>query len=571
MIRDFSIYAEDTILGYVDFKETEGNGMYSVTFSEAELAEYEKYRDDIQYHMNNIELHHQYLIQMDGYTRETIEQIFADVRQFDQDYAKVIYDDKCTTYNPYKTTMKSLLDSIKVSHVGQGVSDVDGSIFCDTATFSTQITNAGGGLLEEVYRQLQDDDAFIELMKRDINEVKPWELVALSMRFDDCIYVDSNGKYQVDNDMLSQLIDMCYERTEFREYVSQPDVTIDGYATYEMYPIMSLLAEYKNNYTDYNVSIYTDRDDKREKKIDKIIAQCYVTDVIYAVSTYYSSIKLDTVYDKDYTKLHIGIDNSSQEKMVIYVDNMYEEKRNDITIYGFSEDLSANGDKAKKEADASEVVDSAEEVLVRFTSEFFSKSTGKYVGILAEQTPVIGDIYKVYNYIKSAKSVINAYTDAEENNAEVKTIVKNDELLMAAKALNCYGSVIQYEKMVTVSHLSGNETSNIIDLALYNEYSEEPEITQEQLDSEFVALMSGECTYSECVSIDAIQTFNRASGHGGEEHPLYIYDDYIDCYLKEEYMYEHKYQATDLQLQEAAQYAAERWHEDENEIYENRK
>ena len=71
---------------------------------------------------------------------------------------------------------------------------------------------------------------------------------------------------------------------------------------------------------------------------------------------------------------------------------------------------------------------------------------------------------------------------------------RNKILLMAAKALNCYGSVIQYEKMVTVSHLSGNETSNIIDLALYNEYSEEPEITQEQLDSEFVALISGEWT-----------------------------------------------------------------------------
>ena len=147
----------------------------------------------------------------------------------------------------------------------------------------------------------------------------------------------------------------------------------------------------------------------------------------------------------------------------------------------------------------------------------------------------------------------------------------NKILLMAAKALNCYGSVIQYEKMVTVSHLSGNETSNIIDLALYNEYSEGPEITQEQLDSEFVALMSGECTYSECVSIDAIQTFNRASGHGGEEHPIKRYEEYITLFLNEKYNINFSEQATSEQLQEAAQYAAERWHEDENEIYENRK
>ena len=147
----------------------------------------------------------------------------------------------------------------------------------------------------------------------------------------------------------------------------------------------------------------------------------------------------------------------------------------------------------------------------------------------------------------------------------------NKILLMAAKALNCYGSVIQYEKMVTVSHLSGNETSNIIDLALYNEYSEGPEITQEQLDSEFVALISGECTYSECVSIDAIQTFNRASGHGGEEHPLIRYSIYTSEYLEEKYGMKYFDDATDAQLQEAAQYAANRWHEEENEIYENRK
>ena len=571
MIRDFSIYEEDTILGYVDFKETEGNGMYSVTFSEAELAEYEKYRDDIQYHMNNIELHHQYLIQMDGYTRETIERIFADVRQFDQDYAKVIYDDKCTTYNPYKTTMKSLLDSIKVSHVGQGVSDVDGSIFCDTATFSTQITNAGGGLLEEVYQQLQDDDAFIELMKRDINEVKPWELVALSMRFDDCIYVDSNGKYQVDNDMLSQLIDMCYERTEFREYVSQPDVTISGYATYEMYPIMSLLAEYKNNYTDYNVSIYTDRDDIRESRIDKIIAQCYVTDVIYAVSTYYSSIELDTVYDKNYTKLHIGIDNSSQDKMVIYVDNMYEDKRNDITIYGFSNDISAESDDAENRSDASKIVDKAEAVMVRLTTEYFSKGIGKCVGAVAKKEPVIGDIYKAYSQLKSAKAVISAYTDAEKNNVEVQKEIKSRELRMAAKTLNCYSSIIQYKNNVTISHMSSDEEENIKWLTLYNEYNKGAEITQEQLDSEFVALMSGECTYSECEAIVAVHDFDYADGHVGIEHPLSSYTGNISIYLLQNYGIDDIKMATNFQIQEAAQYAAERWHEDENKIYENRK
>ena len=42
-------------------------------------------------------------------------------------------------------------------------------------------------------------------------------------------------------------------------------------------------------------------------------------------------------------------------------------------------------------------------------------------------------------------------------------------------------------------------------------------------------------------------------------------------FLNEKYDIKFSDQASSEQLQEAAQYAAERWHEDENEIYEKRK
>ena len=61
------------------------------------------------------------------------------------------------------------------------------------------------------------------------------------------------------------------------------------------------------------------------------------------------------------------------------------------------------------------------------------------------------------------------------------------------------------------------------------------------------------------------------SGQGGEEHPIKRYEEYITLFLNEKYNINFSEQATSEQLQEAAQYAAERWHEDENEIYENRK
>ena len=65
--------------------------------------------------------------------------------------------------------------------------------------------------------------------------------------------------------------------------------------------------------------------------------------------------------------------------------------------------------------------------------------------------------------------------------------------------------------------------------------------------------------------------FGRADGHESVEHPLSNYTGYTTIYLLKNYNLNSIVQATESQIQEAAQYAAERWHEDENKIYENRK
>ena len=107
----------------------------------------------------------------------------------------------------------------------------------------------------------------------------------------------------------------------------------------------------------------------------------------------------------------------------------------------------------------------------------------------------------------------------------------------------------------------------IIDVALYNEYNED-KLTVDGLMEDYYEFCE---TGKEQEKIDKFHDFNRASGHGGEEHPLIRYPLYISEYLEEKYGMKYFDEATESQLQEAAQYAAERWHEDENEIYENRK
>ncbi len=107
----------------------------------------------------------------------------------------------------------------------------------------------------------------------------------------------------------------------------------------------------------------------------------------------------------------------------------------------------------------------------------------------------------------------------------------------------------------------------IMDVALYNEYNED-KLTVDGLIEDYYEFCA---TGKEQDGMRKFFDFDRADGHVGVEHPLSRYLIYISEYLEEKYGIKYFDDATDTQLEEAAQYAAERWHEDENEIYENRK
>ena len=107
----------------------------------------------------------------------------------------------------------------------------------------------------------------------------------------------------------------------------------------------------------------------------------------------------------------------------------------------------------------------------------------------------------------------------------------------------------------------------IMDVALYNEYNKD-KLTVDGLIEDYYEFCA---TGKEQDGMRKFFDFDRADGHVGVEHPLSRYLIYISEYLEEKYGMKYFDDATDTQLEEAAQYAAERWHEDENEIYENRK
>ena len=107
----------------------------------------------------------------------------------------------------------------------------------------------------------------------------------------------------------------------------------------------------------------------------------------------------------------------------------------------------------------------------------------------------------------------------------------------------------------------------IMDVVLYNEYNED-KLTVDGLMEDYYEFCA---TGKEQEGMRKFYDFDRADGHESVEHPLSNYTGYTTIYLLKNYNLNSIVQATESQLEEAAQYAAERWHEDENEIYENRK
>ena len=138
---------------------------------------------------------------------------------------------------------------------------------------------------------------------------------------------------------------------------------------------------------------------------------------------------------------------------------------------------------------------------------------------------------------------------------------------MYTRVLYIYGE-FEYERdKVIIKSMEVDKKSLLIDVALYNEYNED-KLTVDGLIEDYYEFCA---TGKEQDGMQKFFDFDNADGHGGMEHPLSNYTGYITMYLLKNYKLDSIVQATDTQLEEAAQYAAERWHEDENEMYEKRK
>lgn len=231
MHRDFTEEAENALLTVAYIYESGYNNNY---VTDEEL-------DDYYIYMENFDSAYDFLesINMDYldmvteciYSRDTIQSIFTDVREYDENHAKntiAVYND--TTFLPYMETMNALLDIIRVSPKGSSV-DVNqyatdmslaygdageySSIFGNTEAFIDGLSSAGQGVITSTYDKLRDPEAFAELMNKSEEDIREWEIIALSKMLDDFIIVDENGIYSLDTEGLEAFMEKAYIQTDY--------------------------------------------------------------------------------------------------------------------------------------------------------------------------------------------------------------------------------------------------------------------------------------------------------------------------------------------------------------------
>ena len=192
-----------------------------------------------------------------------------------------------------------------------------------------------------------------------------------------------------------------------------------------------------------------------------------------------------------------------------------------------------------------------------------TRTRTKYMKIGSNKRKKLIILVSIITVLLLSVKLISMYVNKIEHEKYILSLDNG----MYTRALHINGE-FEYERdKVIIKTMEVDRGELIIDVALYNEYNED-KLTVDGLMEDYYEFCE---TGKEQEKIDKFHDFNRASGHGGEEHPLIRYPLYISEYLEEKYGMKYFDEATESQLQEAAQYAAERWHEDEIEMYEKRK
>ncbi len=545
MERDFTEEVEQEMLEMLDAY----NDLETLQNTDEKWNEYVEYLDnwdDIEYAMQHIEAHKQFLIQEMAYDAEAIQSVFHDVREYDSEYPRTVEKNTVEFFTPYLESLKGLLETIRVSGAGSPYTNAEDfaimareqygkygymsgtGLFSSTNTFSGKLEDAGGGAVKACYLSIKDieGDAFQELINKPAEDIKPWEVAALSMVYDDC--VDENGNVNIYK--LQKLVNSCYVVEHNLEasvdcVIRKTNVTAA--------PVMSLLSSYRTEKSAQMSMLYGNLDTKNHYGISlsDVKADCYITDVVFSIDTYchewtdtslpgYPGDELksvqymypvDLTMDKDANKITIDFKGS----------------KDIVTIYEYTLNLS-------EEEKRSDIGKAYASMVANPENELYADIAKFAVDYSVGSIPGVGNVYSA---VSGAYGIGQNYNENLEKNEETLRRIAGKELQIAVYTTGSSGSIVQCGNRYDVRNM-GIDTGYVIQqTALYNEavargvQKGEKISGYAEVQAEFNDYVSGRKTIEECRAINALFNFQHAEKcYGRYENTelgiTYSYDDY---------------------------------------------
>lgn len=545
MERDFTEEVEQQMLEMLDTYNDMGN----LQNTDEKWNEYVEYLDnwnDIEYAMQHIEAHKQYMIQQMAYDAEAIQSVFQNVREYDGEYSKTVEKNTNDFFTPYLESLKSLLETIRVSGDGSPYTNAEdfaimvqnqyekngyvcgAGMFSSTDLFSIELEALGGGTVKACYLSIRDIDGngFQELINKPVEDIKPWEVAALSMVYDDC--VDENGN--VDISKLQKLVNRCYVVEEHTKWSANYGTTVTNVTAA---PVMSLLSSYRTEKSAQMSMLYGNLDTKNHYGISlpDVMADCYITDVVFSIDTYcheWTDTSLaGCVSDELKEAYRNPIDLTIiKDKNKITID--FKGSKDIVTIYEYTLNLSEEGTQSDIGKAYADMVSNPKNELYADTAKF---AVDYSIGII----PGFGNVYSA---VSGIYGIGQNYNENLEKNEEILKRIKGKELQIAVYTTGSSGSIVQCGNRYDVRNL-GIDTGYVIQqTALYNEaVAREVQKGEKisgymEVQAEFNDYMSGTKTLEECKAINALFNFQHAEKCYGryentEQGITYDYDHYI--------------------------------------------
>ncbi len=529
MERDFTEEVEQQMLEMLDAY----NDMETLQNTDEKWNAYVEYLDnwcDMEYAMNHIEAHKQYIIQEMMYDAETIKKIFYDVREYDAEYSKTVEENTTEFFTPYLESLNGLLQTIRVSGEGRPYTNAEdfaimvqnqyekngyvcgAGMFSSTDLFSIELEALGGGVVKSCYLSIRDieGDGFQELINKPVEDIKPWEVAALSMVYDDC--VDENGKVNIYK--LQKLVNRCYIIEHHLE--SSIDCVIRE-TNVTAAPVMSLLSSYRTEKSAQMSMLYGNLDTKNHYGISlpDVKADCYITDVVFSIDTYcheWTDTSLPGYPSDELKKVEYMYPVAlTMDKDKITID--FKGSKDIVTIYEYTLDFGEEEKQSEISTTFNDMVKNPENEVYVDTAKF---AVDQAVGFV----PVIGDIYSAASGVYG---IGQNYNENLKKNEEALKKIEGKKLQIAVYTTGCSGSMVQCGNRYDVRNL-GIDTGYVIQqVALYNECIDRDDRQEgekisgyTEVQEEFNDYVSGRRTFEECRAINALFNFEKAENCYGD-------------------------------------------------------